>query len=60
MLSVRSLISTSRAGRSVSVVTMVEIVVPELEKPALEIQTAVDENHDEQFQKCKSLEGVSL
>ncbi|KAG4285125.1 hypothetical protein FPRO06_06385 [Fusarium proliferatum] len=30
---------------------MVEIVVPEVEKPALEIQTAVDENHDEQFQK---------
>ncbi|SCV58166.1 related to ankyrin 1 [Fusarium fujikuroi] len=30
---------------------MVEIVVPEAEKPVLEIQTAVDGNHDEQFQK---------
>ncbi|PNP78022.1 hypothetical protein FNYG_08748 [Fusarium nygamai] len=30
---------------------MVEIVVPESEKPALEIQTAVDESHGEQLQK---------
>ncbi|KAG5783264.1 hypothetical protein H9Q73_003087 [Fusarium xylarioides] len=30
---------------------MVEIVVPETEKPVLEIRTAVDERHDEQSQK---------
>ncbi|KAF5700246.1 ankyrin protein 1 [Fusarium globosum] len=42
---------TGRAGRSVSVVTMVEIVVPETENPVLETPAAVGENHDEQFQK---------
>ncbi|VTT56479.1 unnamed protein product, partial [Fusarium fujikuroi] len=46
-----SLIPTSRAGRSFSVVTMVEIVVPEAENPVLEIPTAVDESGDQQFQK---------
>ncbi|KAF5713778.1 ankyrin 1 [Fusarium mundagurra] len=46
-----SLISTSSVGDSASVVTMVEIVVPETEKPVLEVQTAVDENHDRQSQK---------
>ncbi|QGI80032.1 hypothetical protein CEK25_006761 [Fusarium fujikuroi] len=41
----------NRAGRSFSVVTMVEIVVPEAENPVLEIPTAVDESGDQQFQK---------
>lgn len=60
MLLATSLIPTSRAGRSFSVVTMVEIVVPEAENPVLEIPTAVDESGDQQFQKCKSLEKVPL
>lgn len=54
-----SLISTSRVGGSVSVVTMVEIAVPEAGKPVLEIQTAVDESHGEQSHNCKSLKEVS-
>jgi hypothetical protein len=38
---------------------MVEIVVPEMEKPVLEIQTAVNERQDdEEFQRCKSLQDI--
>ncbi|KAF5974771.1 ankyrin 1 [Fusarium coicis] len=43
-------ISTSRA-EALSVATMAEIVVPEAEKRVLEIQTAVDEKHDQLSQK---------